>query len=119
MTGSIDKIDPHIPPVATGRGGGDGYAALLLLLHPVHDSRTVMHFAETMTFTGIKQNPFGNGGLAGIDVGDDSHVAQVLEFLPGHDTSRQRSWFQFSFNRDKSSMSRPLYSKYSRSSSST
>src|SRR5206468_3859638 len=36
VAGSIDNIDANVAPGASGSGGGNGDAALLLLLHPVH-----------------------------------------------------------------------------------
>src|SRR5690242_17787561 len=36
VAGRVDDVDADVAPVAGGRRGGDGDAALLLLRHPVH-----------------------------------------------------------------------------------
>ena len=46
VPGRIDDVDLNLAPLAGGRGRGDGDAALLLLLHPVHDGGAFMDFAE-------------------------------------------------------------------------
>ena len=43
-------------------------AALLFLLHPVHNGCAFMHFADLVGPTGVIQDPLGRGGLTGIDV---------------------------------------------------
>ena len=52
--------------------------ALALLDHPVHNSRTLMHLAELIRAAGVVEDPFGYGGLTGIDVGDDADVPYPL-----------------------------------------
>jgi hypothetical protein len=58
----------HALPEAGGRGRGDGDAALLLLLHPVHGGGAVVHFADLVIDAGVEQDALGRRGLAGIDV---------------------------------------------------
>jgi hypothetical protein len=62
----------------------DGDAALLLLGHEVHGGRAVMHLPHAMNLSGIIQDALGQGGLSGIDVGDDPDVADQGQaaFLP-------------------------------------
>ncbi|MOA07436.1 hypothetical protein D3C78_1271290 [compost metagenome] len=45
-----------------------------------------MHFAELVVHTGIEQDAFGRGGLAGIDVRGDADVAIAFYGgMTGHD----------------------------------
>ena len=85
----VDNIDTRAlakaRPESGGRRGGDGDAPLALLLHPVHGGRAVVHLADLVRHAGIKQDAFGRGGLAGVDVRHDPDVARILEFVwPGH-----------------------------------
>jgi len=62
----------HALPEA-GRGrGGNGDAALLFLLHPVHDGRAFVDFADFVRHTGVEQDAFGGRGLARINVRHDA-----------------------------------------------
>ena len=62
-------------PVAGGSCGGDGDTTLLLLLHPVHGSGTVMGIADLMVYTGVIQNTLGGSGLTGVDVRHDADIS--------------------------------------------
>ncbi len=75
MPGGVDEVDPQLPPVTAGAGGGDGDAALLLLIHPVHGRRAVMDLAHAVDLAAVEENPLGNRGLAGVDMGDDADIA--------------------------------------------
>ena len=55
-------------PVAGGRGGGDGDATLLLLLHPVHRRAALVHLANLVRLAGVVEDALGGGGLAGVNV---------------------------------------------------
>ena len=76
----VDDVDAVIAPEAGRRGRGDGDAALLLLLHPVHDGGAFVHFADLVRDAGVEQDPLGRGGLAGIDVGHDADVPRPFEW---------------------------------------
>ena len=84
VAGRVDDVDPAVVPEAGGRGGGDGDAALLLLDHPVHDRRPLVHLADLVGPAGVVEDPLGGGGLAGIDVRHDADVSgsvqRVLRF---------------------------------------
>ena len=69
----------HAVPKAGGGRRGDGDAALLFLRHPVHGRRAVMHFTQLVADPGVKQNPLGGGGLAGIDMRGDADVAVTFD----------------------------------------
>jgi hypothetical protein len=78
VTGRVDDVDPVIAPVAGGRGRRDGDAALLFLLHPVHDGRAFVDLADLVRLTGVEEDPLGRGRLPGIDVGHDADVPVTL-----------------------------------------
>src|SRR5690606_11548245 len=70
----VDDVDPvlgtalvHPLPEAGRRGRRDRDAALLLLLHPVHDGGAVMRLAELVGYTGVEQDALRRRRLAGID----------------------------------------------------
>ena len=77
VPGRIDDVDAMIAPEA-GRGrGGDGDAALLLLGHPVHRGRALMHLADLVDLLRVEEDALGDGGLAGVDVRDDADVPRL------------------------------------------
>jgi hypothetical protein len=43
-----------------------------------------MYLADFMGFAGIIQDPFGNGRLAGIDMGDYADITYGIDFLFFH-----------------------------------
>jgi hypothetical protein len=53
MARGIDYIDAMVVPVACSGGGGNGNAAFLLLLHPVHCGCAFMHLAYLVGNTGV------------------------------------------------------------------
>jgi len=86
VPGRIDDVDPvfrivagHAFPESGGRSRRDRDAAFLLLLHPVHRGRTVVHFTDLVAHAGVKQDALGRRGLAGIDVSADPDVAIALD----------------------------------------
>ena len=78
VAGRIDDVDADVAPEACGRGGGNGDAALLLLLHPIHGSGAFVHFADTVRDARIKKDALSRSGLAGIDVGHDADVPATI-----------------------------------------
>ena len=79
VAGGVDEVDPVLAPRERGGSGRDGDAALLLLLHPVHDRRAFVHLSHPVDGTGVIENAFRRGGLAGIDVGRDPDVPRPCE----------------------------------------
>src|SRR5207253_5195544 len=63
VTWRVNDVDSVIDPVSfpeTSRGGaGDRDAALLLLLHPVHGRRALVHLANLVRDARIIKDPFG------------------------------------------------------------
>ena len=66
-------------PEAGGSSGLNGDAALLLLSHEVHRRGAIVGLADLVVLTGVEQNTLGSGGLAGINVGHDADIADVVE----------------------------------------
>src|SRR5918997_1061561 len=75
----VDDVDVVVVPGALGRGGRDGDAALLLLLHPVHRGRAVVDLTDLVVDTGVEEDALGRRGLAGVDVRHDPDVAGLGE----------------------------------------
>ena len=65
-------------PKAGCRGGGNRNPPLPLLLHPVHYRVAGMHLADFMRNASIEKHPLGNGGLAGINMGNDTYISHLL-----------------------------------------
>ncbi|ANA99818.1 hypothetical protein BB28_19720 [Mycobacteroides chelonae CCUG 47445] len=79
MPGGVDDVELVFFPVSGRRGRRDGDAALLLLLHPVHGGCAVVDLTDLVRDTGVEEDAFSRGGLAGIDVGHDAEVADLVQ----------------------------------------
>ena len=79
VPGRIDDVDPMVAPERRRRSGGDGDPALLLLRHPVHRRRALMHLADLVDLLGVEEDALGDGRLAGVDMGDDADVPRTFE----------------------------------------
>jgi hypothetical protein len=75
----LRQIAAHAFPEGRGGGRGDGDAAFLFLLHPVHRRRAIVHLADLVIHAGVEQDALGRGGLACVDVGADADVAVTLD----------------------------------------
>src|ERR671916_209799 len=93
VPGGVDDVDVVAVPGALRRGGRDGYAALLLLLHPVHRGRAVVDLTDLVVDTGVEEDALGRRGLAGVDVRHDPDVAGLgeLGLVAGHSSLLFRS----------------------------
>ena len=78
MAGRVDDVDLVVAPVGGGGGGGDGDAPFFFLGHPVHSRGAFVHAANLADASGQIEGPFGNGGFTGVDVGDESDIADLL-----------------------------------------
>ena len=74
----VDDVDAVVLPLARRRRGGDGDAALLLLLHPVHDRGALVDLAHLVGAAGVVEDALGGRRLTGIDVRHDADVACLL-----------------------------------------
>ena len=83
MAGGIDDIDPMVAPIGGGGGGGDCDAPFPFLGHPVHGGGPLVHLPHAADPPGQKQQPFGNGRLAGIYVGNEPDIANLADWKTG------------------------------------
>ena len=74
MSGSVDDVDAVILPETGGGRRSDGDTPLLLLHHPVHRGRAVMHFTQLVRLACVEKNPFGRRGLSCINVRHDTDI---------------------------------------------
>src|SRR5690606_18587731 len=85
VTGGVDDVQALAAPEGGRRGRGDGDAAFLLLVHPVHGRGAVVRLAHLVVLAGVAQDPLGRRRLARVDVGHDAEVAIVFDFMrAGH-----------------------------------
>ena len=75
VAGGVDDVDAAVFPEAGGGGRGNGDAAFLFLLHPVHGGGAVVRFANLVVNAGIKKNTFGGGSLACVNMGHNADIA--------------------------------------------
>ena len=85
VAGGVDDVDAmgleivlHARPERRGCRRGDGDAAFLFLLHPVHGGCAVMHLAQFVVHPGVEQDALGCRGLAGINVRGNADIAIAL-----------------------------------------
>jgi hypothetical protein len=76
VTGRIDQVDDVVAPLEGDAGGIDGDAALLFLGIKVGGRRSLVDVPHAMNRAGIVQHPLGDRRLTGVDVGNDSDVAE-------------------------------------------
>ena len=69
----------HTLPEARGGRGGDGDAALLLLLHPVHGGSAFMNFADLVIDTGVEKDALSRRGFTRVDMSHDPDVPDFGE----------------------------------------
>src|SRR5664280_2865490 len=79
MARSINDVNSDVIPETGGGSGSDGDTALLLLLHPVHDSGAIMHFTHLVRSSCVVEDALRGGGLTGINVGHDADVPVFIE----------------------------------------
>ena len=89
----VDDLDAVVGtvllPEARGSSGGNGYATLLLLNHPVHGGSALMNLTDLVGLAGVVKNTLGRGGLTSIDVSHDADVTGIgkLVLSLGHVSS--------------------------------
>ena len=81
VAGSVDDIDAvlgqraiHASPKAGGGRRSNGDATLLLLAHPVHGGRPVMHFPQLVTDAGVEKNALRRSGFTSVNMRRDTNV---------------------------------------------
>src|SRR6185437_11831395 len=79
VAGGVNDVEALAVPERRRRGGSDGDAAFLLLLHPIHGRGAVVDFADLMALAGIIEDAFGGRRFTGVDMRHDAEVAIVLD----------------------------------------
>ena len=75
VAGSVDQVDLMVVPLRGDGCGGDGDAALLLLLHEVHGGLPVVGLAYLAVYAREEEDSFRYSGLASVNVRRDSDVS--------------------------------------------
>src|SRR5262249_51972583 len=81
VAGSIYNIDLVAFPVTSHGGRHDGNATLAFLGHPVGGGFAFMDSTNLVLQAGAVQDALSSGGLAGVNVGNNADVANVLEWV--------------------------------------
>src|SRR6266567_8396287 len=84
MPWRVDEVDPVAVPAAAHGRGEDGDPAVTLLRVEVGDGRAVMDFAALVGSSGDIQDPFSDGGLSGVHMGEDAQVADGTQRAGGN-----------------------------------
>ncbi len=93
VAGSVDQVDLDVPDRERDDGRTDRDAALAFEQVCVGDGVAVVDTADSGGDPGLEEEPFGQRGLTGVDVGDDPEVEYAHEErLPsGCSDRRERS----------------------------
>ena len=76
---NIDAVVDAVPfPEASRRRASDRDATLLLLLHPVHGRRALVHLANLVRDARVIKDTFRGGGLTGVDVRHDADIPEQI-----------------------------------------
>ena len=79
VPGRINNVDPMVAPERRRRSRRDRDAALLLLRHPVHRRRALVHLAHLVGPPSVVEDALRRRGLARVDVRRDPDVADAIE----------------------------------------
>ena len=79
VTRRVNDVDRVAIPVDGGGRAGDGDAAFLFELHVVHGGPFAADLLHGMDFSRVEQDTLGERGLAGVDVGGNTDVAELAE----------------------------------------
>ena len=79
VAGGIDDVYRVFIPFTRCCRGGNGYAPLPLLVHPVHDGGAFVDLAHLVDAASVVEDPLGDGGLARVDMRDESDVSDSLQ----------------------------------------
>ena len=81
MTGRVNEIDGAVAPLERDTGAVNGNAALLFFFVVVGLGRAGVNGAEPMRGAGVIENVLGGCSFAGIDMGNDSEVANLVQIV--------------------------------------
>ena len=77
----IDDVDPVVLPNGGRSSGRDSDTTFLFFVHPVHLGSTIVGFTNLVNLTGVVKNPLSSSRLTGIDVGHDTNVTSLSEWV--------------------------------------
>jgi len=80
MARRIEQVDVNVFPIERHTCRVNRDTTVLFFGIVIGSRRAAVHFSNAMLVTGDKQHALGDGGFAGIDVGNDPDVAKVLKF---------------------------------------
>jgi hypothetical protein len=78
MAWRINDVNAMVPPEASDGRRYYGNAALSLLIHPIGNSRPLIHIAQTMGSTCVKEETLCRGGFARVNMGNNPDVPSPL-----------------------------------------
>ena len=85
---SVDEVELILlslkVPISSCSCRGNSNTTLLLLLHPVHGSCTIVHLTNFVGQTGIEKNTLRGSGLTGIDVSHNADIAIQTKIVFSH-----------------------------------
>jgi len=84
VTGGVHDVDGMAVPLAVVEGRGNRYLALDLFRLEVHGGRAVIHPPQAVDHAGIKEDRFGQRGLAGPAMCHNSKVTNLARFKLSH-----------------------------------
>ena len=85
VSGGVDDINDVVVPGGADSGGGDGYAALPFLGHPIGGGVAVVNLADLVGLAGIIEDTLGGCGFTRVDVGDNARVPHFCQIKVCHD----------------------------------
>src|SRR5262249_8590437 len=89
VAGRIDQRDARITPIQRDRGAVDGDALGALQGVEVGGGVALIDVARLVLAAAEVEDALGGGGLAGVHVGNDADVAQLVEHGWGAGTTRR------------------------------
>jgi hypothetical protein len=75
----VDEIDPVLVSEGSDRRVNDSDTPIPLLIHSVGHRGAAVHRAGLVRATGVEEEAFRRGGLAGVDVGDQTDIAVLVD----------------------------------------
>ena len=95
MPRCVDNVQALVFPKTGRRSRGDRNPPLLLLLHPIHGSSTVMDFANLVAFACVIENALSCRRFPSVNMRHDPEVAVVLNFMRARHGSKPLLEFRY------------------------
>ena len=74
----INNVYPVFVPLCSSSGRGYGYAPFPFLGHEIHRRSTLVNAANLVNSARQVKHPFGNGGLARVNVSNEPNVSDFV-----------------------------------------